>query len=84
MHNKATLTSVDSIQTQQGPVNSYVKLIDSAALSDWLGVPYSTISQWSYRHVGPPVIKVGRHRRYDPTAVRRWLDAQTHHPHQQR
>lgn len=52
-------------------------LIDSPALAAWVGVPISTIAQWAFRGVGPRFIKVGRHRRYDPSEVRRWLDERT-------
>jgi hypothetical protein len=53
-------------------------LIDSTTLGEWLGVPVSTLNQWAYRKVGPDYIKLGRHRRYDPATVRRWLNEQTH------
>lgn len=53
------------------------RLMDSAEVAEWLGVPTSTLGQWAYRGVGPVYMKVGRHRRYDPDAVRLWLDAQT-------
>lgn len=53
------------------------RLIDSDELSEWLGVPVGTLHQWAYLRTGPPFIKVGRHRRYDPTAVAAWLDSQT-------
>lgn len=53
------------------------RLINSTELAEWIGVPVATLAQWVYRGDGPPFIKVGRHRRYDPDAVRRWLDDQT-------
>ena len=39
----------------------------------FLGVPVTTLHQWRYVREGPPTFKVGRHLRYDPDAVRRWL-----------
>jgi hypothetical protein len=45
-------------------------------VSAFLGVPVGTLYQWRYLRVGPPAYRVGRHIRYDPAAVRAWLDAQ--------
>lgn len=38
----------------------------------YLRVPVKTLYQWKWRGEGPPVRKIGRHLRYDPTAVRAW------------
>lgn len=45
-------------------------------MSAFLGVPVATLYQWRYMRVGPPAYRVGRHIRYDPAAVRAWLDTQ--------
>jgi predicted DNA-binding transcriptional regulator AlpA len=45
-------------------------------VSAFLGVPVGTLYQWRYMRVGPPAYRVGRHIRYDPAAVRTWLEAQ--------
>lgn len=45
-------------------------------LSVFLGVPVATLYQWRYRRTGPPACRVGRHLRYDPAAVRAWLQRQ--------
>ena len=42
-------------------------------VSDFLGVPVTTLHQWRYLGNGPGAFKVGRHLRYDPAVVRRWL-----------
>jgi predicted DNA-binding transcriptional regulator AlpA len=42
--------------------------------STFLGVPVSTLYHWNYRDEGPKPYKVGRHLRYDPRAVMRWLE----------
>ena len=42
----------------------------------FLGVPVGTLYQWRYLRIGPPAYRVGRHLRYDPAAVRAWLDGQ--------
>ena len=44
--------------------------VDDVAV--FLGVPVKTLYQWKWRGEGPPVRKIGRHLRYDPTAVREW------------
>ena len=45
-------------------------------LSAFLGVPVGTLYQWRYMRVGPHAYRVGRHIRYDPVAVRNWLETQ--------
>ncbi len=52
------------------------KLITPAELADYLGIPVKTLRQWRYLGTGPDGLRVGRHVRYKPTAVRAWLDAQ--------
>ncbi|MFB6536184.1 helix-turn-helix transcriptional regulator [Streptomyces noursei] len=42
-------------------------------LADLLGVPIETIYQWRRKRTGPRGFKVGRHVRYDPQDVRRWV-----------
>ena len=42
-------------------------------VSAFLGVPVATLHQWRYLGTGPDAFKVGRHLRYDPDAVRRWV-----------
>jgi excisionase family DNA binding protein len=42
----------------------------------YLGVPVQTMYQWASRGTGPMSLRVGRHRRYRPAEVRRWIDAQ--------
>jgi hypothetical protein len=41
--------------------------------SGLLGVPVTTLHQWPYVGTGPAAFRVGRHLRYDPAVVRRWL-----------
>jgi excisionase family DNA binding protein len=49
----------------------YLTPIELAAL---LGVPVQTIYQWRHRRTGPPGFRVGRHLRYDPRDVGRWIE----------
>ena len=37
-------------------------------------MPRQTIYQWRYKGTGPRGIRVGRHIRYDPQVVRKWID----------
>jgi hypothetical protein len=42
-------------------------------VSAFLAVPVSTLHQWRYHGTGPAAFRVGKHLRYDPDVVRRWL-----------
>ncbi len=48
-------------------------LWDTPTTAAFLGVPEGTLDQWSYRGIGPPFSKVGRHRRYRQQDVDAWL-----------
>jgi hypothetical protein len=41
-------------------------------VSTYLAVPVGTLYQWRHRGEGPPVIRRGRHLRYDPDSVHQW------------
>jgi excisionase family DNA binding protein len=43
-------------------------------VSTYLGVPVGTLYQWRTRGQGPVGLRVGRHLRYRPVDVARWLD----------
>jgi excisionase family DNA binding protein len=43
-------------------------------VADYLGVPLATLYQWRYLGTGPSAYRVGRHLRYEPSAVQAWLD----------
>ncbi|MFE6691632.1 helix-turn-helix transcriptional regulator [Streptomyces sp. NPDC057743] len=36
-----------------------------------------TVYAWRRKRTGPPGFRVGKHVRYDPDAVRAWIDQQT-------
>ncbi len=40
----------------------------------FLGIPPTTLHQLNYKGTGPRSYKVGRHRKYDPADVARWLE----------
>ena len=43
--------------------------------SEFLSVPVGTLYQWHPRGRGSAAIQGGKHLRYDPRAVMRWLEA---------
>jgi excisionase family DNA binding protein len=49
------------------------KLLSVHEVAELLGVPVPTVYRWRYEGTGPIGLKVGRHVRYDPADVRRWL-----------
>ncbi len=53
------------------------QLLGPAEVSDYLGVPVTTLYQWRSHRTGPPAIRVGRHLRYRRSALERWLDQQS-------
>ncbi len=55
-------------------------LLSPKDLADHLQIPPATLDRWASLGGGPPFLKIGRHRRYDPRAVRDWLDAQANDP----
>lgn len=42
-------------------------------VSAFLCVSVATIYQWRHRGEGPPCIRLGKHLRFDPAAVRSWV-----------
>lgn len=42
-----------------------------------LCVPIETVYQWRRKRTGPPGFRVGKHLRYDPDALHRWIKALT-------
>lgn len=49
------------------------RLLTTAEVAQFLGVPVKTLHQWRYRRTGPPAARVGRHLRYDPADLAEWL-----------
>jgi len=57
-----------------GLPDRYLTPEDIASL---FAVPIETVYAWRKRRTGPPAFRVGRHLRYDPTAVHTWTQQQT-------
>lgn len=51
-----------------------MKLLNPEEVADWLSVPLATLRYWRHVGAGPRSIKVGRHVRYLPDDVTRWLE----------
>ena len=49
------------------------RLWSAQDVSAFLGVPVATLHRWRYLGTGPAAFRVGKHLRYDPDVVRRWL-----------
>jgi excisionase family DNA binding protein len=48
-----------------------------AGLAHYLGVPVATVYRWRHIGTGPRGIRVGKHVRFDPREVERWIAQQT-------
>jgi excisionase family DNA binding protein len=53
---------------------SLEKLLSAEELAEILGVPLGTVYRWNYAGGGPPVLKIGRHAKYRPADVERYLE----------
>jgi excisionase family DNA binding protein len=52
------------------------RLLTTDEVAAVLGVPTGTLYQWRHRKVGPRGVKVGRHVRFRPADVARWIEEQ--------
>ncbi|ODU07303.1 MAG: excisionase [Pseudonocardia sp. SCN 72-86] len=43
-------------------------------VSDYLRVPVQTLYSWRAQSYGPPARRMGKHLRYQPSDVMRWLE----------
>ncbi|HEY2666902.1 MAG TPA: helix-turn-helix domain-containing protein [Actinomycetota bacterium] len=50
------------------------RLLSVGELAEMLQVPVNTVYQWRHRGEGPRPIRLGRHLRFDPVDVARWLE----------
>lgn len=53
------------------------QLLTREQAAEILQIEAATLYEWKRLKKGPPYIKVGGAVRYDPDALRAWLDAQT-------
>ncbi|MCL2611725.1 MAG: helix-turn-helix domain-containing protein [Nocardioidaceae bacterium] len=50
------------------------RLLSADEVAEFLGIPVATLYQWRHKGTGPDAYRIGRHLRYEPRAVRAWLD----------
>jgi len=53
------------------------QLLSIDRLAEYLDVPTATIRDWCYKRQ-IPFVKVGRHVRFQPSDVQRWLSERSH------
>ncbi|WP_411113363.1 helix-turn-helix transcriptional regulator [Streptomyces sp. 029-5] len=63
------LKAVDTLRA--GLPDRYLTPDDIATM---FGVPLETVYQWRKKRTGPPGFRIGKHVRYDPAAVRAWVN----------
>jgi predicted DNA-binding transcriptional regulator AlpA len=68
----ATPPITDTLRS--GLPDRYLTPEDIAAV---FGVPLETVYGWRKKRTGPPGFRIGKHVRYDPAAVRAWVDERT-------
>jgi predicted DNA-binding transcriptional regulator AlpA len=62
------------MKQQQGEAQLPDRLWTIKETSEFLSIPVGTLYQWNHRGDGPRPYKVGKHLRYDPRALMRWLE----------
>jgi predicted DNA-binding transcriptional regulator AlpA len=50
-------------------------LMEIEEVACYLRVPVATVRKWNHLGTGPRPLKIGRYVRYEPAAVRQWLDS---------
>lgn len=60
--------------TRKAQASNYQRLLSVTELAARLHVPVETLYKWRHRGEGPKPIRLGRHLRFDPVDVDRWLE----------
>lgn len=55
-------------------MDSLERLLTVDDLSEYLGVPLTTVYAWRYHRQGPPGFRVGKHLRYRRADVEQWIN----------
>ncbi|MGH2690325.1 MAG: helix-turn-helix transcriptional regulator [Actinomycetota bacterium] len=61
-----------SVTKTKGPTDP-VQFLSAQEVAGLFQVPLKTIYQWRYLGEGPPSVRIGRHLRFDPADVARWV-----------
>jgi excisionase family DNA binding protein len=56
------------------------ELLSIGQVSQMLGIPVRTLREWRMRGEGPRAARLGRHLRYRPEEVDRWVREQERQP----
>lgn len=56
------------------------KWLTAGELSEVIDVPEKTLADWRSRGLGPAYARIGRHVRYSPVDVERWLRTRVTQP----
>ena len=56
------------------------RLLTTEEVADLLAVPKATLYRMRYVGSSPPAIRVGRHLRWEESALRAWLDSRRDEP----
>ena len=68
------MSQTSNPRTVPPPRRSLERLLTSEEVAEYLGIPVATLYQWRHKGCGPDAYRVGKHLRYDPVAVRAWLE----------
>lgn len=65
-----------AVPDRQGDdAGDFVRVLGVGSVDDgWHEVPVQTLYQWRRKGFGPQARRVGKHLRWDPTAIRTWFD----------
>ena len=72
----AHLVCMTSPTSLPHPLPDLPPLLDIRELSEYLGVPVSTIYDWRTRGLGPPAYRFGKHLKFAVSDVRVWVEQQ--------
>lgn len=64
------------MKTQLEPITGLDPLLSVEDLSEYLGVPVTTIYDWRVDGKGPCGVRIGRHVRFAVSDVLAWVEAQ--------
>jgi excisionase family DNA binding protein len=53
------------------------RLLSRAEVGELLGIPVTTLANWASAGIGPRYAIVGRHSRYRPSDVEKWLESRS-------
>lgn len=67
---------------KQTPHPSLEPLLDIAELSEYLGIPLSTVYDWRTRGLGPRAYRFGKRIKFALSDIHTWMEEQreTNHP----